>query len=161
MQIGLAPPQGIFRLFALRDVCRATHELHQIPSRIQNWTADGVDVFDYAARKKNSVFHFVIRLPNDCSSDCAFPLGSVFWMDALKPLFPSGHSLFRSEAINAIPFLGQMQGVSSRYLPNPTPGMREPLRFRKITLALPQRFFGPLAVLDIKGGCVPLDDFPC
>src|SRR5438067_3571016 len=42
-----------------------------------------------------------------------------------------------------------MQGVSSRYLPGPTPCMREPLRFRHVTLAPPQRFFRPLCCGDV------------
>src|SRR6266436_4752328 len=39
-----------------------------------------------------------------------------------------------------------MYGVSSRYPPGPTPRTREPLRFRQITLASPQRFFRPLVL---------------
>src|SRR3989441_8898098 len=103
--------------------------------------ADSVDVFDRAVRKKDSEFHFVIRLLTDCSIDCPLPLGSILRMNTPQPLFPSRHALFWIEAIYAIPFLGQMQGVSSRHPPGPTPRMREPLCFRQITLAPPQRFF--------------------
>src|SRR5258708_27712152 len=45
------------------------------------------------------------------------------------------------KAIYAIPLVGEMQGFSSRYPPNPTPRMREPLRFRQITLALLELLF--------------------
>src|SRR6266849_1454355 len=103
--------------------------------------AYGVDVFDRAVRKKDSEFHFVIRLFTDCSIDCPLPLGSILRMNAPQPLFPSRHAIFWIEAINAVPFLGQMLGVSSRYLPGPTPCMREPLRFRQVRLALLQLLF--------------------
>src|SRR5713226_6818320 len=103
--------------------------------------ADGVDVFDCAARKKDSEFHFVIRLFTDCSIDCRLPLGSILRMNPPQPFFPSRHALFWIEAIYAIPFLGQMQGVSSCYPPGPTPCVREPLRFRQVSLALLQLFF--------------------
>src|SRR5258707_1219419 len=83
---------------------------------------DGVDVFDRAARKEDSEFHIVIRLFTDCLI----------------------------EVIYAIPFIGQMHGVSSRYLPDPTPRMREPLRLRQVTLAAPQRFFSLFALSDIR-----------
>src|ERR1700758_2762409 len=45
-----------------------------------------------------------------------------------------------------------MHGVPSRYLPGPTPCVREPLRFRQITLAPPQRFFRLLALGDVADG---------
>src|SRR6266852_6664863 len=70
-------------------------------------------------------------------------------MNALQPFFPSRYALFWIEAIYAIPFLGEMQGVSSRYPPSPTPRMREPLRFCQITLAPPQRFFRLLCCGDV------------
>src|SRR5258708_20074799 len=106
--------------------------------------ADGVDVFDSAVRKKESHFHFVIRFFTDCSIDCPLPLVSILRMNALQLFFPGRRAFFWVEAIYAIPFLGEMQGVSSRHPPSPTPRMREPLRFRHIALALPQRFFPPL-----------------
>src|ERR1700730_8544518 len=123
--------------------------------------ADGVDVFDRAVRKNDSEFHFVIRLFGDCSIDWPLPLGSILGMNALQPLLPNRRARFWIKAIDAVPFLGQMHGVSSRYPPGPTPRMREPLGFRQVTLAAPQRFFRILAVLDIKGGCIPFDRFPC
>src|ERR1700730_11734184 len=108
--------------------------------------ADGVDVFDRAVRKEDSEFHFVIRLFIDCSINCPLPLGSILRMNAPQPFFPSRHARFCIEAIYAIPFLGEMQSVSSRYLPDPAPCVSEPLRFRQITLASPQRFFHPFAL---------------
>src|SRR5882762_3577246 len=50
-----------------------------------------------------------------------------------------------------------MQGVSSRYLPSPTPCMREPLRFRHVTLAPAQRFFRPLCCSDVHHRSNKLD----
>src|SRR5437899_11818827 len=67
-------------------------------------------------------------------------------MNPLEPLFPSRHALLWIKAIDAIPLLGKMHGFSSRHSPNPTPRMREPLRFRQITLASPQRLFRLLAL---------------
>src|SRR5712691_6965146 len=110
--------------------------------------ADGVDVFDRSAWKKDSDFHFVIRLFSDCSIDCSFPLGSILRMNALQPLFPSRHARFWIEAIYAIPFLRQMHGLSSRCPPGPTPSVRPPLPFPEISHALPQRLFRMLADLD-------------
>src|SRR5260370_30782912 len=112
--------------------------------------ADGVDVFDRAARKEDSKSHIVIRFFTDCLIDCPLPLASIRRMNALEPFFPSRHALFWIEAIYAIPFLGQMHGVSSRYPPGPTPRMREPLRFRQIALASPQCCFSLLALSDIR-----------
>src|SRR6266849_8907055 len=134
-EIRLRLAQRFFGQLALGDVRRATHELHQTSRCVQNRMADGVDVFDRAAWKKDSEFHFVTRLFSDCSIDCPLPPGSILRMDALQPFFPSRRALFWIEAIYAVPFLGQMQGVSSRHPPGPTPCVREPLRFRQVRLA--------------------------
>ncbi len=61
--------------------------------------ADGVDVFDRAARKQDSELHFVIRLFTDRSIDCPLPLGAILRMNALQPFFPSRRALFWIEAI--------------------------------------------------------------
>src|ERR1700722_17137296 len=111
--------------------------------------AEGVSVFDSAVRKKNSVFSLVIRLFTYVSIDGSFPLCPILRMHALRPFFPGRQALFLIKAIYAIPLLGEMHGVSSRYPPGPTPRMRKPLRFRQETFAPPQRFFGPLAFGDI------------
>src|ERR1700733_829276 len=66
-------------------------------------------------------------------------------MHALQPVFPSRQALLWIKAIDAIPFLGEIQGVPPWHAPGSTPRMREPLRFCQITLAPPQRFFGLLA----------------
>src|SRR6266566_5397595 len=119
------------RPLALGDVDHGTHKFNEIAGWAQNRMADVVDVFDSAAPKEDSDFHFVIRLFTYCSIDCPLPPGLILRMNALQPFFPSRHALFWIEAIYAIPFLGQMQGVSSRHPPGPTPGMREPLCFRQ------------------------------
>src|SRR6202140_131984 len=103
--------------------------------------ADGKDVFDRAAWKKGCEFHFVTRLFSDCSIDCPLPLGSILRMSALPTFFKSRRAIFWIEAINAVPFLGQMQGVSSRYPPGPTPCVREPLRLRQVRLTSLQLLF--------------------
>src|ERR1700733_1424955 len=70
-------------------------------------------------------------------------------MHALQPVFPSRQALLWIKAIDAIPFLGEIQGVPSWYAPGPTPRMREPLGFCQITLAPPQRFFHMLVSRDV------------
>src|SRR5229473_8560390 len=102
---------------------------------------DGVDVFGCGVRKKDSEFHFVIRLSSDCSVDCPFPLDSILRMSALQKLFKNRRAIFWIEAINSVPFIGQMQGVSFRYPPSPTPCVREPLRLRQVRLASLQLLF--------------------
>src|SRR3979490_2022504 len=79
-QIAFAPPQRFFRLLALCDVRRATHEFHQIPGGVQDSVAAGWDVFNGAAWKNDSEFHSVTRLFRDCSIDCVPPLGSILGM---------------------------------------------------------------------------------
>src|SRR5580692_4201627 len=103
--------------------------------------ADGVDVSDRAVWKKDSEFHFEFRLFSDCSIDCHLPLSSILRMSALLTFFKSRRAIFWIEAINPVPFLGQMQGVSSRYPPGPTPCVREPLRLRQVRLASLQLLF--------------------
>src|ERR1700756_4519811 len=103
--------------------------------------AYGVDVFDGAVWKKDSEFHFVFRLFSDCSIDCPFPLSSILRMSALPSFFKSRRAIFWIEAINPVPFLGQMHGGSPRYPPGPTPCVREPLRLRQVRLASLQLLF--------------------
>src|SRR5260370_2291876 len=114
--------------------------------------ADSVDPLESAARQKDSEFKIVIRLFFDCSLNGSLPPGSILRMNALEAFCPRRHALLWIEAKYPIPFLGQMHGVPSRYSPGPTPGMREPLRLRQITLASPQRFFCPLALGDVRHG---------
>src|ERR1022692_2111536 len=114
--------------------------------------ADGVSVFYSAVRKKDSVIHFVIRLFTDCSIFYLLHVGSILRMHALQPVFPSRQALFWIKPIDAIPFLGEIQGVPSWYPPGPTPRMREPLRFCQITLAPPQCFLRQLSFGDVHHG---------
>src|ERR1700751_1184440 len=102
---------------------------------------DSVDVFDRAVWKKDSEFRFVFRLFSDCSIDCPLPPSSILLMSALPNFFKSRRAIFWIEAINPVPFLGQMHGVSPRYPPGPTPCMREPLRLRQVRLASLQLLF--------------------
>src|ERR1700721_2669479 len=108
--------------------------------------ADGVDVSDRTARKKDPEFDFVIPLSSYCSLNRPLPLGSILRMNALQPLFPSWRALCWLVVVYAIPFLGEMHGVSSVDLPDPAAGMRKPLRFRQISLAMPQLLFRTLAL---------------
>src|SRR3984957_18436309 len=103
--------------------------------------ADGVDVFGCGVRKKDPEFHFVIRLSSDCSVDCRLPLDSILRMSALQKLSKSRRAIGWIEAIDSVPFLRQMQGVSFGYPPGPTPGMREPLCLRQVRFASLQLLF--------------------
>src|SRR5271168_148886 len=102
--------------------------------------ADSVHVFESAVRQKNSEFHIVFRLLPDGSVNYSLPSVSILWMKALSAFIPTRHTLMWIEAVDAIPFIGQMQSVPTRYLPNPASGMREPLGFLKVHLALLQGF---------------------
>src|SRR5229473_5054439 len=92
-KLHFALPNCVFRLLTFGDICRATHELHQIPGCVQDRMANGVDVSHRTARKKDSEFHFVIRLFRYCSIECPLPLGSILRMNSLEALFPSRHAL--------------------------------------------------------------------
>src|SRR5579864_8524663 len=103
--------------------------------------AHGVDVFGCGVRENDSELHFVIRLSVDGSVHCHFQLGSILRMSALQKLFKSRRAIFWIEAINPVPFLGQMHGGSARYSPGPTPCVREPLRLRQVGLTTLQLLF--------------------
>src|SRR6266478_3801759 len=51
-KLHFASPDFVFRLLTFGDICRATHELHQIPGCVQDRMANGVDVSHRTARKK-------------------------------------------------------------------------------------------------------------
>ena len=122
--------------------------------------ANRVKVSDGAVQKQDSELQLVIRFFTYGSFDCCLPPVAIFRVDALQPFLPSRHARFPVEAPYAIPFLGQVQGFSSRDPPNPTPRMRESLRFRQIPLAAPQCFFSPPSVLDIDVVSVPAENVP-
>src|SRR5258708_12337503 len=103
--------------------------------------ADGVNVFDGAVWKNGSEFHFVFRLFSDCSIDCPLPLSAVLRMSALPTFCKGRRAIFWIEAMNPVPFLGQMHGGSLHYPPAPTPRLPHPLRFRQAPLpSLPLLF---------------------
>src|SRR5258708_36608929 len=56
------------------------------------------------------------------------------------------------DAIYAKPILGQMQGVSSRYAPDPAPRMAKPLLLRQVGLARAQFFLRPFSLGDVNHG---------
>src|SRR5260370_15841617 len=140
-----ALPDLFLCLLALGDVCRAAHEFHHIAACVQNRMADGVDVFDRAVRKEDSEFDFIVRLFTYCPIDCLLPLDSILRMNALQAFAPSRRALVCIEAIDAIPFLGKIYSVSSRYPPNPSPRIRDRLCFRPISLLAPHRLLISLA----------------
>src|SRR5438132_120805 len=82
-EVRLRLTQSLFGLLALGDVGRTTHELHQIPGRVQNRMSDSVEVSYLAIWKKKSELNFVIRFFTYCLIDCLLPLGSIVRMNAL------------------------------------------------------------------------------
>src|SRR5580658_8931582 len=100
--------------------------------------ANGVNIFNSAVREKDSEFHIVFRLLADGSIDDSLPPVAILWVKALEPFFPTRHALFWIETIDPIPLIGQMQGIPSRHLPDPTSGVREPLCFIEVHLTLLQ-----------------------
>src|SRR5260370_35795740 len=103
--------------------------------------ADGVDVFDRSVWKKGSELYFVFRCFSDCSIDCPLPLSAVLRMSALPTFFKGRRAIFWLEAINAVPFLGQMPGGSPHYPAGPTPCVRQPLRLPQVRLRSLQPLF--------------------
>src|ERR1700680_4069818 len=99
--------------------------------------ANRLDVFDRTARN-NPVFDIVIRSCCYGLIDCGQGFRSIFRMNTFEPLLPIGHAVFRVEPIDAIPLIGEMQRLLTRYAPAPAPGMCESLRFCQITFAAPQ-----------------------
>src|ERR1700684_623336 len=56
-------------------------------------------------------------------------------MDAFETFFPARRAFFRIEAVDTKPFIGEMEGLSSDYAPDPASRMGEPLGFLKVRLA--------------------------
>jgi len=102
--------------------------------------ADGTDVFDEPSgrRVRNS-----LRIPTfqRLLDRLPLPLSAILRMSALPTFFKGRRAIFWIEPMNPVPFLGQMNGVSSRYPPGPTPCVGEPLRFRQVRLASLQLLF--------------------
>src|SRR5438067_6917350 len=97
--------------------------------------ASRVDMSNGPGRKQDSEVQTIVRFLTDRSIDRSLPLISILGMNPLQSLLPARHTPFRVEAVDAVPFLGQMQGASFRYLPDPTASMCEPLRFRQVAFA--------------------------
>src|SRR5439155_6707846 len=102
-EAGLGCAQLFLGLLALRDVCHATHKLHYLAGTVQNRMCYNAEVLRYAAGKKDSIFHVIVRLFVHCSMHCCFPLVSILRMNTLQPFLPGPLILLWSEAINAVP----------------------------------------------------------
>ena len=102
------------------------NELQQIAGCVAHRMSGALQVLDRAARQKDAEFQLVSRR----STDCFLPPGAVFRIDAQQQFFPSRPAVFRIQAVDAIPLLGQMHGFSRRDAPGPTAGMRELLNRR-------------------------------
>src|SRR6266481_2822355 len=94
--------------------------------------ANRANPFELSVRKQNAKLNFVSRALSNRSFDCSLPLASIFGIYSLQPLFPRGHPFSRIKSIDAIPFIRQMQHLSSCYLASPTAQVGEPLRFCEI-----------------------------
>src|SRR5690242_13200945 len=97
---------------------------------------NSVKVFDRSCRRKNAEFLFVFRFFDDCLFDCAHPLVSVIRMNALYSLIPTRDSVLWIESPDAVPFIGQIDCISSFEPPDPSPYVCDSLRFRQVGLGL-------------------------
>src|SRR5882724_3019289 len=127
--------QLIFRTLAIGYIHRTTNELDEFSRCAKGGMAHSVNPLENSLRKNNAELYVVIRSLTNCSLDYPFPSASILWMYPLQSLLPRWDPLFRIKSINAIPFIRQMQHLSSCYLPGPTAQVRKPLRFCEIRLA--------------------------
>src|ERR1700758_4565695 len=105
-----------------------------------------------SVRKKNTELYFIVRPLTNCSLYCPLPCISIVRMYSLQPLLPLWPPLFRIKSVYAIPFIRQMERVSSCHLPNPVTRVRYPLSFREIGLA-PSEFLSQQFMVRYVNGC--------
>src|SRR5580693_3474434 len=97
--------------------------------------ADGMNVFHGAVRKENSELDIVFGSFTEGSLDGSLPSVAILGMNAFEPFFPTRRAFFWIEIVDAIPFVGEMQCLSSDCAQDPASRMREPLGFLKVRLA--------------------------
>ena len=93
------------------------------------------------------------RLFADCPGADFAGDGSIFRVDALAKVFGGGPTHFRIEAKQAAKFLGRVGGFSGPGAVCPAARMGQPLRFREIGFAAPQRLVRALVVADVLDRC--------
>src|SRR5258708_1540662 len=91
-----------------------------------------------------------------CALDYLPNKRSVVGMDPVENHFDRGPA--RRVVLEYSVALLRPDDFSARDVPAETTRMAKPLRFRQIGLALPQRVFGPLSILDVEADSIPSDD---
>src|SRR5229473_6706547 len=106
-----------------------------------------MDVSNCSIGQPDSELDGVVSPLAHCVLDAFDHPAAILWMDPLQHRFAVRKALLRIEAPNSEIFLRPIQRRCR--VEGPAPRMREPLRFRQITLASPQRFFRTLTVADV------------
>src|ERR1700683_3060565 len=99
-------------MLAFRDVGQAAYESLQISGVGKDGMANSVDPLHHSVRQKDTELLFVIGFFHDCAVGDALPLRAILRRAASEIFSPSGCSLDRTQAVNAVPLLGKVH-----YLP--------------------------------------------
>src|SRR3984957_15122465 len=111
-----------------------------------------VDVPNIAARMNDAVIELELRLFTPCSFELFHGTGLIIRVNALKECLESRQPAVRVKTQHSVTFLGPVPDLSRSGSPCPTACVAEPLRFRSIPLAPPQRFFRLLCRGDVHRG---------
>src|SRR5882724_8608344 len=122
--------------------------------------ANNMDPLHLSARKKNAELQIVIGFLQDCLFDCAFPHKAILRVDALETFLPNRRSLRWIEAVNPVPFIGEVHRIPIRYAPNPAASVGQLLRLGQVRLPKLQLPGQQFLLGDIdRGAEEPLKDF--
>src|ERR1700758_3296080 len=113
---------------------------------------DGLDVFNRSVGVDDSVLDPIFRLLPRCIAHGSIHVLAVLWVDSFQERFARRWSFLRIESTNSEHFVGPVKRLPHRRVIGPTARLAEPLCFRQITLAPPQRFFRLLALGDVADG---------
>src|SRR6185369_356685 len=80
-------------------------------------------------------------------------------MNPLKEVFESGQTILWIETQNTVAFLRPVPDILL-WIPGPTAGLAQPLRFRQVRFTSSEGLLRPFSVLDVEIDSVPLDDVP-
>src|SRR6266849_3095027 len=97
--------------------------------------ANSADPLHLSVRKKNAELLIVIGFFHDYPFDNALPPKAILRVDAFETFFPSRRSLSWIEAVNPVPFLGEVHRIPIRYAPNPAARVGQLLRLGQVRLS--------------------------
>src|SRR6201982_2847994 len=113
---------------------------------------DGLGVFNRSVGVYYFVLDPVFRLPPRCIAHGFIHVFAILWVDSFQERFARRWTFLRIESTNSEHFVGPVKRLLRRRVIGPTARLAEPLCFRQITLAPPQRFFRLLALGDVADG---------